>query len=282
MRRKLYLVNEIGSTFYFDLHHNCAIEELDGFGFEFEIDYEDFNARFVETKRKIPQRSVDLTLIFFDGYQGFTRWRDYLTISKELRLFYETDAGKKYCFINIKSSSKSQLESGILRSKVKMDCLSLWLVNKSAHIDVVDTGGGKIYPYSYPYVYAVSFNGSVMVVNDSPRDVPLLIRLIGNCYNPRVIIRQNGMDKQTLRLIVDERDNPTIEISSEPTNQYIKKIIGNEEEDYYNTQDFTCDNFLFLPPGTSEIFFDPGVREEASCEIVFKEEYIAHQEELCN
>ena len=56
MRRKLYLVNEVGSTFYFDYLHNCAIEELDGLGFEFEIDYEDFDARFVETKRKIPQR----------------------------------------------------------------------------------------------------------------------------------------------------------------------------------------------------------------------------------
>lgn len=276
MRRKLYLVNEVGSTFYFDYTHNSVIEEMDGFGFEFEIDYQDFDARFVETKRKIPQKTIDLTLVFIDGYHGFTRWREFLTKCKELRLFYETDAGKKYCYVNIKSSSKTQLEQGILRTQVKLDCLSLWLANKSAHIDVVDTGGGKIYPYSYPYVYAISFNGKVTVVNESPRKVPLFIRLIGNCYNPRVIIRQNGEDVQTLRLIVDERDSPTIEISSEPTDQYIKWKLGTEELDYYSKQDFNCDNFLFLPPGESEIFFDPGVREEATCEIFFKEEYIAH------
>ena len=276
MRRKLYLVNEVGSSFHFDYSHKCAIEELDGLGFEFDIDYEDFDARFIETKRTIPQRSIDLTLDFFDGYNGFTRWREYLTKSKELRLFYETDTGKKYCYVNIKSSSKSQLESGVLKTKVKIDCLSLWLVNKSAHIEVTDSGGGKIYPYEYPYVYAVSFNGKVRVANESPRSVPLFIRLIGNCYNPRVIIRQNGVDVQTLRLIVDERDEPVIEISSEPTSQYIKWILGSSEEDYYDTQDFSCDNFLFLPPGESEIFFDPGVREEATCEISFKEEYIAH------
>ena len=276
MRRKLYLVNEIGSTFYFDYGHACVIEELDGFGFEFEIDYEAFDARFVETKRKIPQRSIDLTLDFLDGYHGFTRWREYLTRSKELRLFYETDAGKKYCYINVKSSSKTQLEQGAIKTKVKIDCLSLWLVNKSAHIEVTDSGGGKIYAYDYPYVYAVSFNGKVRVTNDSPKDVPLLIRLHGNCYNPRVIIRQNGVDVQTLRLITEERDEPIIEISSDPTNQYIKLILGGEEIDYYNKQDFNCENFLFLPPGESEIFFDPGVREEASCEIAFKEEYIAH------
>lgn len=277
MRRKLYLVNEVGSTFYFDYTHNCIIEELDGLGFEFDVEYSNFDANFVETKRKIPQKQINLNLIFIDGYIGFTRFREYVTKSKEIRLFYETVAGKKYCYINIVSSSKSQLESNILRSKVKIDCLSLWLVNKSAHIDVRDVGGGKIYTYDYPYVYAVSFNGKVTVVNESPRNVPLTIKLIGNCLNPRVIIRQGGVDVQTLRLIIDERDEPTIVISAQPTNQYIKKITSsNEESDYYDKQDFSCDNFLFLPPGESEIFFDPGVREEASCEISFKEEYVAH------
>ena len=276
MRRKLYLVNEVGSTFYFDYAHKCIIEELDGLGFEFDVEYSNFDANFVETKRKIPQKQINLNLIFIDGYIGFTRFREYVTKSKEIRLFYETVVGKKYCYINIVSSSKTQLESNILRSEVKIDCLSLWLVNKTAHIDVVDAGGGKIYPYSYPYVYAVSFNGKVTVYNDSPREVPLLIRLYGNCYNPRVIIRQNGVDVQTLRLLVDERDEPLIEISSDPVNQYIKLIYGGEEIDYYDKQDFSCDNFLFLPPGESEIFFDPGVREEATCEIAYKEEYIAH------
>ena len=276
MRRKLYLVNEVGSTFYFDYAHSCVIEEMDGFGFEFDIDYEEFDSRFVETKRKIPQRTLDLTLDFFDGYHGFTRWREFITKSKEIRLFYETSVGKKYCYVNVVSSSKAQLESGVLKSKVKIDCLSLWLVNKSAHIEVTDVGGGKIYTYQYPYVYAVSFNGKVTVNNESSRNVPLVIRLIGNCYNPRVIIRQNGVDLQTLRLIVDERDEPTIVICSEPTNQYIKWLLDAEEQDYYDKQDFSCENFLFLPPGESEIFFDPGVREEATCEISFKEEYIAH------
>ena len=276
MRRKLYLVNEVGSTFYFDYAHSCVIEEMDGFGFEFDIDYEEFDSRFVETKRKIPQRTLDLTLDFFDGYYGFTRWREFITKSKEVRLFYETSVGKKYCYVNVVSSTKAQLESGVLKSKVKIDCLSLWLVNKSAHIEVTDAGGGKIYTYQYPYVYAVSFNGKVTVNNESSRNVPLVIRLIGNCYNPRVIIRQNGVDLQTLRLIVDERDEPTIVVCSEPTNQYIKWLLDAEEQDYYDKQDFSCENFLFLPPGESEIFFDPGVREEATCEISFKEEYIAH------
>ena len=276
MRRKLYLVNEVGSTFYFDYAHSCVIEEMDGFGFEFDIDYEEIDSRFVETKRKIPQRTLDLTLDFFDGYHGFTRWREFITKSKEIRLFYETSVGKKYCYVNVVSSSKAQLESGVLKSKVKIDCLSLWLVNKSAHIEVTDVGGGKIYTYQYPYVYAVSFNGKVTVNNESSRSVPLVIRLIGNCYNPRVIIRQNGVDLQTLRLIVDERDEPTIVVCSEPTNQYIKWLLDAEEQDYYDKQDFSCENFLFLPPGESEIFFDPGVREEATCEISFKEEYIAH------
>ena len=37
MRRKLYLVNEVGSTFYFDYGHACVIEDLDGFGFASKV-----------------------------------------------------------------------------------------------------------------------------------------------------------------------------------------------------------------------------------------------------
>ena len=275
MRRKLYLVNEIGSTFYFDYSHNCVIEELDGLGFEFDIDYEQIDSSFIETKRTIPQRTIQLTLDFYDGYKGFTRWREFITKSKELRLFYYCD-GVKYCYVNVSSSSKTQLEQGVLKTKVKVDCLSLWLVNKSYGFDVTNPGGGKVYTYEYPYTYAISFNGRIQVENKSSRSVPLLIRMIGNLYFPRVVIRQHGEDVQTLRMLIDERDNPTIEVNADPTNQYIKRIIGVDEADLYNAQDFSTENFLFLPPGESEIFFDPGVREPARCEIEFKEQYIAH------
>lgn len=275
MRRKLYLVNESGSTFYFDYSHNCLIEDMDGFGFEFDIDYEEVDATYIETKRKIPQRTIQLTLDFLDGYQGFTRWREYITKSKELRLFYSCD-GIKYCYINIQSSSKTQLESNVLKTKVKIECLSLWLVNKSYGFDVTNPGGGKVYTYQYPYTYAISFNGRITVFNNSSRKVPLLVRMIGNLFYPRVIVRQNGEDVQTLRMLIDERESPTIEVNADPTNQYIKRIIGVDEADLYNAQDFSCENFLFLPPGECEIFFDPGVRERARCEIEFKEQYVAH------
>lgn len=276
MRRKLYLVNEVGSTFYFDYNHGCIIEELDGLGFEFDIDYQDFDGRFVESKRKIPQKQIDLTLIFFDGYLGFARWREYVTKSNEIRLFYETEAGKKYCYINIVSSSKAQKESNIIRSEIKLDYLSLWLVNKSASITVAKSNEGKTYAYSYPYEYAVSFNGKVNVTNNSSRSVPLKITIRGNVFNPRVIVRQNEKQICALRLILDERDNPIIKINAEPTDQYIKKIINTIETDIYSSQDFSYENFLFIPPGTSEIFFDPGVRERCECEISFCEEYVAN------
>lgn len=276
MRRKLYIVNQSGSTFYFDYAHCCVIEELSGLGFEFDVEYQEFDARFVETKKSIPQKQLELTLLFYDGYNGFTRWREFITSSTELRLFYETSSGKKYCYINIVSSSKAQLEANVIRTEVKIDYLSLWLINKSAHISVTTTDDGKTYTFVYPYTYATSFNGKVTVKNSGSRTVPLKIIIKGNVYNPRVIVRQNEVDISTCRLILDEREKPTIEISAEPTNQYIKLIQGSSETDIYSKQDFSKDNFLFLPPGESEIFFDPGVREKCECDISFSEEYIAN------
>jgi hypothetical protein len=91
-----------------------------------------------------------------------------------------------------------------------------------------------------------------------------------------VIVRQAEKQICAMRLIIDERESPTIVVNAEPTDQYIKRIQDSIETDIYSSQDFSYENFLFIPPGTSEIFFDPGVRETCRCEISFCEEYVAH------
>lgn len=275
MIRKLYLLNETGTPYFFDKLHNTLIEKIDGLGFDYDITYQEFDTDYVEVTRKLSRRTISLELVFLKGYKGFTEWREYVTKSKSLRLVYKAD-GEKYCFVNVKSSTKGQLTSQTIKSKVTLDCLSSWFVDKTVRIDVVDEGGGKVYSYSYPYVYSLSFNGKVKVFNNSNKSVPLHIKISGNCLNPRVIIRQNGVDIQGLRILTDERNSPVIEISSRATEQYIIKRENGEVLDYYSFQDFTYDNFLFLPPGESEIFFDPGVRERCSCQISYKEEFIAH------
>ena len=273
--RRLYLVNEVGTTYFLDYKNKTLIETIEGLGFDYEIEYQEFESNFVESKRTLPLRVISATLLFTEGYVGFTKWRDFITKSNSLRLFYEAD-GLKYCYVNVKSTTKSQIESGILRSSIELECLSLWLVNKSKTITVVKSDEGKVYPYRYTFLYSLSFDGKVVVTNESARSVPLKIRISGNVYNPRVIVRQGGKEMCRMRLLVDEREQPIIEISADPVNQYIKKIANGEEIDIYHLQDFSYDNFLFLPPGVSEVYFDPGVREVISCEISFREEYIAH------
>ena len=273
--RKLYLVNEVGTPYFLDYKNNTLIETIDGLGYEFDIEYQDFADKFVENKRKLQQRVINVTLIFLEGYEGFTKWREYVTKSKELRLFYSAD-GLKYCYVNVQSTTKSQLEASVIRSAVRIECLSLWLIEKSNTINVIQSGEGKTYPYRFAYVYSISFNGMINVSNECVKNVPLKIKITGNVLNPRVIIRQNGEVVSALRLLVDERENPVIEISSDPTDQYIRRTINGQVTDIYQDQDFSYDNFLYLPPGLSEIFFDPGVREPSTCEITYQEEYIAH------
>lgn len=273
--RRLYLVNEVGTTYFLDYKNKTLIETIEGLGFDYEIEYQEFESNFVESKRTLPLRVISATLLFIEGYAGFTKWRDFITKSNSLRLFYESD-GTKYCYVNVKSATKSQIESGILRSAVEFECLSLWLVNKSKTITVVKSDEGKVYPYRYTFLYSLSFDGKITLINESARSVPLKIRISGNVFNPRVIVRQGGKEISKMRLLLDEREQPIIEISADPVNQYIKKIVNGEDIDIYYKQDFSYDNFLFLPPGYSEVYFDPGVREVITCEISYREEYIAH------
>lgn len=273
--RKLYLVNEVGTTYFLDYKGKTLVEAIEGLGFEFEIEYQDFGDAFVESKRKVPQKTIRLSLVFLEGYVGYSKWRDFTTKSKEIRLFYIAD-GTKYCYVNVRSSSKTQLEAGILRSEVELECLSLWLVDKYAAIYVNQSNEGKTYPYKYTYIYAVSFNGKTTITNECSRPVPLTIKISGNVLNPRVLISQNGKVITSLRLLLDEREEPVLEICANPKKQYMRKTENGDQSDIYEDQDFSHDNFLFLPPGTSEVFFDPGVREVSSCQITYQEEYVAH------
>ena len=128
--RKLYLVNEVGTTYYLDYRNNTLIESLDGFGFDFNIEYQDFADKFVENKRKVQQRIINVTLLFLEGYEGFTIWREFITNTQKMRIYYYA-AGLNYCYVNVKSTSKVA-RIFIIRSSVSIECLSLWLVDKTS------------------------------------------------------------------------------------------------------------------------------------------------------
>lgn len=165
--RQLYLVNESGTSFFFDYRSSALISNISDLGFSRNNTYLNFENDYVLVDSKVAQASITFKVVFLKGYEGYKEFARFIASSNELRLFYKADGNTKFCYVSFKSISKTELESNCIQSSVVLDKLSLWLVNESHTIVASEGSGGKKFPFSYPTTYASSFIGSVNISNDS-------------------------------------------------------------------------------------------------------------------
>jgi hypothetical protein len=216
---------------------------------------------------------IQAALTFLKGYHGYTEFMNYLKLGeKGLKLYYEAE-DSAFCFIDIKSLSKQELIAGTLQSQIVFQKLSLWLKSQLYTVDVNEDSTGKVYPFSYPYRYSAFFEGKIQIINRGVQKAPLLIEILGAVSDPEIIIRKSNTIITMLRLYHNQL-NGEIHISAVPNHQYIRQIDNGEVISIYGSQDFTCDNFLFVEPGEYEVEFKPGVASPTTCRITLIEGYL--------
>lgn len=274
--RQLYLVNEVGTTYFFDFRSNTLISEISDIGFSKEITYLTYENTYLKAKEKNPQTSLDFTVIFLKGYDGYSSFLDFLKVSKgELRLFYKINDETKFCYVVVKSLTKTQLESGAITSNLKLDKLSLWIKRETSTIAVNEDTNGKVFPFKYTFQYSASFNGTISVRNDGEVKAPINVVISGAVDNPTLEIIKNSIVISKLKLLV-KSTSCTIEVNAEVTNQYMIMTENGVTKNIYSEQDFTCDNFLFLEPGEFQLKFSPDVSSKTNCKVTLMEGYSGH------
>lgn len=274
--RQLYLVNEVGSTYFFDFRSNTLISEISDIGFTKENTYLTYENYYFKVVEKNPQTSLGFRVVFLKGYEGYSAFLEFLKVSKgELRLFYKVNDDTRFCYVAVKSLTKTQLESGVITSNLTLDKLSLWIKRDSSTIDVQADNNGKIFPYKYTFTYSSTFNGTITLTNDGEVKAPISVTITGAVDNPTLEILKDNVVISKLRLLVKSL-SCVIEINSVPQNQYMKMKENGVERNIYALQDFTCDNFLFLDPGSYQVKFSPGVSSKTTCKVIIMEGYSGH------
>ncbi len=122
--RELYFKNEIGIDF--KLNKNVIISSIEGLGIIKENTYFQYGSKSEMFTSQSPISQVTLGLIFFEGYQGYLSFVEYIKKSKVLYLYYRA-VDEKYCYVEIVELTKGQLEFGVLKSILRLDKLSSWL-----------------------------------------------------------------------------------------------------------------------------------------------------------
>ena len=276
MIRQFYLVNEIGQTYFFDYRNSTLISNISNLGFSKNNTYLKYEDEYSLVKTESPQETLQFKVVFLKGYAGYTEFFNFYKNSiGDLRLFYKYNESPKYCYVRVKSLSKTELENGVLTCDLSLDKLSLWFLRESITIRVNEDSRGKIFPFGYPFVYSSTFNGTTTISNNGEIKSPLNISIFGAVNNPMVEIYKDDILISKLRLIVSS-SNCEIEISAEPRNQYMIMKEDGTETNIYQNQDFTCDNFLFLDRGNYTIKFSPGVSDDTFCRVTKIEGYSGH------
>lgn len=274
MIRQFYIENKYGDIYYFNYQNQTLISQVSGLGFSLDSKYLEYQNYFTRSEYNIPLTEVTKTLIFLKGYEGYKGFVDFISKSNDgIKLYYQTDAFKAYCYVDVTSLSKAELVAGTIQSTIVLKKLSLWLKEKSYEIIANGSSSGKVYPYSYPYYYSSSYEGKVFIRNEGLNDAPVVIEMMGSVVDPELLIKKNGEVVSTLRLYLTA-ENITITINSIPSKQEMIMDESGVVSDIYGFQDFEEENFIFLDHGDYEIEFKPGVATESICRITVLEGYL--------
>ena len=272
MMRKIYLVNEVGSTYFFDYRNSTLISSIGNLGVEKQNTYVAFENRYKCVETKNPQTSVDFGVVFLKGYKGYSDFLKFIRESNELRLFYNNGSNTKYSYVEFKSISKTELQSNVIQSSLSLDKLSLWLLKTNYQIKVNEDKNGKVFPFGYPHTYRASYNGEISIRNNGETNASLNIVISGAVNNPVVEILDGDEVVSSLKLNY-QSTNCIIVVNSEESDQYIEIMENGVTINGYQKQDFSCENFLFVGKGEWKARFIPGVNAMTTCTIQVTEGY---------
>ena len=272
--RNLYLQNQSGETLYLSYKNSILISSLSGLGFSKTLTYVKFNNTYSVVKQENPLDKITLSLVFLKGYQGYCQFLDYLSRSTSLRLYYKS-VDIRYCEVEINEVSKEQLVAKTIQSEINLDKLSLWQKDVTSEIKLIQNTNAKIYPHTYPFIYSETYKGMIRITNNGSESASMRIEIAGAISNPEVIILKDDQVVSKMKMYV-ESDNCTLIVDSKETNQIMTLETNGTTESVYQYQDFTCDNFLFMDPGTYDVEFKSGVSSSTKCKITFTFRYLGN------
>ena len=276
MIRKLWLESETGEIYEFSEKNRTLVSNLSGFGINLMNSYLSYNDNYHKYLEKIPLTNIGLTLMFLEGYVGFAKFVKYIESSKNLRLYFETKSKKRYCHVSLCEISKTDIKANSIISELRLEKTSMWLLDITNNIELNNEISGKVYPHTFPFTFSESYQGVVELNNKGYRPAPTIIQINGAVTDPQVFIYQNEQLVASLRIYL-ETDNilHKIIIDARENLQKIVKLENQIVSNIYEQQDFEKENFIYLPVGISKVVFDPGRLSNATCHIMYVENYLS-------
>lgn len=213
-----------------------------------------------------------------DGYakfQSFSTWiANYFNVETyHIRFSYKIGAMRRFVEVAVVDLELEGRQGNFVSAQITLQPLTPFYEEYDGSFTLVmDTNTGKIYNYTYPYIYGGgAFSGDNAIINDYLKPLPLKITLKGPMDTPYVSIARINEDDTVesnpyLRVqfasgfSIDDDEEVVIDAFNNKVylNKYELDDDGNRirlisTTDVFNYIDKTYDSFLFANPGRSRI-----------------------------
>ena len=266
--REFKLVNANGLEW--DLMRKDAFFHApDGLGFGRTISAVQVGGSYIETGDSLDQKAPSGEMVFL----GYEEYSDFISFIAKTPLVLMYKPLQKWFRLKCKISSlgKTEIIGGRLICPISFTALSTWYELLNVRQNIPQEGTGKIYPYTYPYVYSDTTVATAEIENGD-RTSPTIIQIFGPVKNPSWILNHNGGQVASGYAEVTIPKGHKLVINSDPAEMEIAEytVIDNAfVEDHYSKGDFSTERFIFVPPGKSRlsIFDETGGDIEAYVEV---------------
>lgn len=273
MVRQFKLQNAKGNTF--DLMQKDAFFYLpDGLGFRMDSQFMQIGGQYQLIDTESAQKAPSGVMVFssYPKYQEFAAFISYTP----LKLMYKPISEWYYLDCIVSSLAKGEIDYRDNRLKCNIDfkATSKWYVPRVAYRTAVEVLDAKQYTYQYNYTYADAINGIIDITNNSTEDSPLIITILGDITDPSWSLIVNNRTVQSgsvsgnipsgNKLIINAKDNE-LEIG-----EYVvstNAFVANR----YQDSDFTKDNFIYAPVGSSTLRISGSVSQTIDAYVEIEE-----------
>lgn len=269
--RDFILRNSLGNEW--DLTQSFSfLSSPKGLGMERKIEYIQIGNRNVQIEGILKQKAPS-GKIYFDTYQRYEAFCKFIQ-HRPLILKYTT-ADTYLMQVEVEKLTKGEMETAGLPGEITLNGITAWY--KQTYVENISQDGGKVYPFTYDYVYTDQGMDEIEFITDSTASSPVKINILGPCVNPSWSHYVNGSLQITgkvacnivagRRLVIDTTKIP-YEIAEYDSS-------GNFIQDLYQNSDFSTQRFVLAGYGTNTINFTHEGDGEIKAVVEVRVEYEA-------
>lgn len=253
--RQFTLYNALGNSYNLnDL--DFFLENPEGLGFERSTEYRAIGSYYSPYREGLRQKNIRGTIGFKepDAYKKYHNFCLFLEESP-LRLDYTPQDDTFSIDVHVHVVEKTELELRGLNCQITIKPLGQFYKTITIEGESGESSGGKTYEYTYPYTYADSAPGSVLIESDTKEASACKLVIFGPLQNPSWTHYLNGSVESSgaISARIDEGHKLVIDTTRVPYAIEEQDASGNLVANRYGQSDFSTKRFIHIGRGANRI-----------------------------